>query len=196
MGEKKKVILVTDGDRIAKRTVETAARNVGARCISCSWGNPTKLTGEQLANQILKAPHNPIVVMFDDRGIQGEGPGESALRYIADHPDIEVLGAVAVASNTDGVEGATVNESITNRGSIVHAPVDKEGYCCGDSCTSLYGDTVEILNELKLPIVVGIGDIGKMNGADDVCYGAPLTTKALQEVLNRSGYIVNNIDTR
>ncbi|MCL6636019.1 MAG: stage V sporulation protein AE, partial [Peptococcaceae bacterium] len=33
---KRKVIIVTDGDRIAKRAVEVAARNVGARCISCS----------------------------------------------------------------------------------------------------------------------------------------------------------------
>lgn len=44
---KRKVILVTDGDLVAKKAVETASRNIGARCISCSAGNPTRLSGEQ-----------------------------------------------------------------------------------------------------------------------------------------------------
>lgn len=193
MAVKKRVILITDGDRIAKQAVETAAKNIGGRCISCSWGNPTRLTGEQLSAKILQARHDPVVVMLDDRGIQGEGPGESALRHIAAHPDIEVLGVVAVASNTEGVEGVAVDECITNTGEIITGSVDKEGFSSLEENATMHGDTIEILKELKFPVVVGIGDIGKMCGYDDVCYGAPVTTKALQEVLNRSGYGGNNV---
>ncbi|MBM7854691.1 stage V sporulation protein AE [Desulfohalotomaculum tongense] len=196
MADKKKVILVTDGDRIAKEAVEVAAKNIGARCISCSWGNPTRLTGEQLVDQIIKAPHDPVVVMVDDRGFQGEGPGESAMRYIVQHPDIEVLGVLAVASNTGGVKGVLIDQSVTNQGVLVNGPVDKNGFCCVDGSTGLHGDTVEILREIKLPVVVGIGDIGKMCGEDDANCGAPITTKALQEVLNRSGYFGKSDNTR
>jgi len=52
----------------------------------------------------------------------------------------------------------------------------------------LEGDTVDILNKLDVSIVVGLGDIGKMDMADDVSLGAPITTKALEEILYRSGY--------
>ncbi|HHW49425.1 MAG TPA: stage V sporulation protein AE, partial [Clostridiaceae bacterium] len=45
--EKRKVILVTDGDSVAKEAVEIAASNIGARCISDSAGNPTVLTGQE-----------------------------------------------------------------------------------------------------------------------------------------------------
>jgi stage V sporulation protein AE len=38
-----------------------------------------------------------------------------------------------------------------------------------------------------VPVVIGIGDIGKMDGADDVKKGAPLTTKALRTIMERSG---------
>ena len=47
---------------------------------------------------------------------------------------------------------------------------------------------MEILNDLEVPVVVGIGDIGKMNGADDYHYGAKVTTRALLEIINRSGF--------
>lgn len=189
MSEKRKVILVTDGDLIAKEAVETAARNIGARCISCSWGNPTRLTGEELAQQIMQAKHDPVVVMVDDRGFNGEGPGEAAIRYLAQHPDIEILGVVAVASNTEGVDGISVDQSIDNTGEVVNGPVDKNGFCISNPTEGLRGDTVEVLEELKIPVIVGIGDIGKMCGNDAVQHGAPLTTKALQEVLKRSGYL-------
>ncbi|MTI79370.1 MAG: stage V sporulation protein AE [Firmicutes bacterium] len=192
MASKRKVIIVTDGDKVAKRTVEVAAKNIGARCISCSWGNPTRLAGEQLVEQITRAAHDPVVVMLDDKGIQGEGAGEVALRYICEHSDIDVLGVVAVASNTEGVEGISVDESVDNHGLILNGPVNKNGFCCIDGSTELHGDTVEVLRELQIPVIVGIGDIGKMCGFDDAQYGAPITTKALQEVLNRSGYLGKN----
>jgi stage V sporulation protein AE len=36
--------------------------------------------------------------------------------------------------------------------------------------------------------IIGIGDPGKMDYNDEAVKGAPITTKALQEVLNRSSY--------
>ncbi len=181
------IIAVTDGDKMARRTVETAARNVGARCISASAGNPTPLTGEQIVNLVKKAAHDPVVVMLDDRGHEGRGRGESALAYLAGHPDINILGVLAVASNSGFDEGAHVNFSIDRQGKLVDGPVDKfgrPGALLGDE---LCGDTVELLDNLHLPVVIGIGDVGKMDGADDFTTGAPLTTKALREILKRSG---------
>lgn len=192
MENKRKVIIVTDGDMVAKKTVEIAAGNIGARCISASAGNPTRLSGEQIVNMIKSAPHDPVVVMLDDRGKQGMGKGEQAMAYIASHPDIEVLGVVAVASNTLYTEGAMVDESITCEGKIIPGPVDKLGVQKqgGEQC--LKGDTVEILDSLNLPLVIGIGDIGKMNMADAPEHGAPLTTKAFKEILDRSGVFVKS----
>ncbi|MBF7082054.1 stage V sporulation protein AE [Desulfallas sp. Bu1-1] len=182
------VIIVTDGDQVAQKTVETAARNIGARCISASAGNPTKLNGEQLLQLIKQAAHDPVVVMLDDRGFHGQGKGESILAYLARHPDIRILGALAVASNTGATEGAHVDFSIDCRGKLVEGPVDKLGRAYGTRGQTLNGDTVEVLDRLNLPVVIGIGDVGKMNGADDYTTGAPLTTRALREIIRRSGY--------
>lgn len=185
---KRKVILITDGDRVAKRAVEIASQKIGARCISCSAGNPTRLTGDQLVTQIQKTPHDPVVVMLDDKGFLGTGKGERALEYLVRHPGIEVLGVLAVASNTEFTEGVDVDCSVTRSGSITSMAVNKYGDIKQDLTTSLYGDTVEVLEGLDIPIIVGIGDIGKMDGADDPEAGAPLTTRALREILSRSGY--------
>lgn len=184
------VIVVTDGDQVARRAVETAAHNVGARCISASAGNPTALSGSQLLELVKKAAHDPVVVMLDDRGCEGRGRGESALACLANHPDINILGVLAVASNSGFDEGAHVDFSIDRRGKLVQGPVDKLGYASGDCGTVLSGDTVELLDSLDLPVVIGIGDVGKMDGADDCDYGAPLTTRALREIIKRSGYNV------
>lgn len=188
MTQKRKVILVTDGDMVALRAVEIAAARVGARCISQSAGNPTRLSGEELVRLVKQAEHDPVVVMLDDRGDSGAGSGERAMAVVARHPDIEVLGALAVASNTCGTEGVEVDESVTCTGSIVQAAVDKLGEIKNSSPDTLNGDTVDILNQLNIPVVVGIGDIGKMDGADDIEAGAPLTTRALREIINRSGF--------
>jgi stage V sporulation protein AE len=88
---KRKVILVTDGDLVAKAAVETAARNIGARCISSLAGNPTQKTGREIINLIKQTPHDPVVIMVDDRGKIGEGKGETVLIEIATAPDIDVL---------------------------------------------------------------------------------------------------------
>lgn len=181
---KRKVILVTDGDRIAKNAVEVAAKNIGARCISASAGNPTMCSGEELVTMIKQAPIDPVVVMLDDRGYNGEGRGERALAFITRHPDIQVLGVLAVASNTENVSGCRVDASITNSGQIVEGAVDKNGK---PKPNPQEGDTLEVIDRLNLPLVIGIGDIGKMEGADEAGKGAPLTTRAFQTIIEKSG---------
>lgn len=181
----KRVILVTDGDRIAKRAVEVAAKNIGARCISASAGNPTSRSGEDLVKMIKQAPRDPVVVMLDDRGFNGEGRGEQALAFITGHPEMQVLGVLAVASNTENVSGCKVNASITKSGEVIEGAVDKTGE---PKHAPQEGDTVEIIDRLNLPLVIGIGDIGKMDGADEAVRGAPLTTKAFQTIIEKSGF--------
>ena len=48
----------------------------------------------------MQTPYDPVFVMFDDSGFIGEGSGEKALKYVATHKQIDVLGILAVASNT------------------------------------------------------------------------------------------------
>ncbi|MDA8234065.1 MAG: stage V sporulation protein AE [Clostridia bacterium] len=186
MSRRRKVILVTDGDKMARKTVEVAARNIGARCISASAGNPTEISGERLVQLIQSTPHDPVVVMFDDVGMVGKGKGEKVLEYVSRHPEIEVIGAVAVASHTPYVEGVEVDVSIDRAGHLVEGPVNKEGQAESGRHKYLEGDTVDILNELHIPVIIGTGDTGKMDGKDSFFAGAPVTTKAFWEILKRS----------
>lgn len=183
--DKVRVILITDGDRCAQHVIEEIARELGLRCISASAGNPTPISGEEIVRLIKSVPYDPVLVMFDDRGKRSKGKGERAMEYVANHPDIEVLGAVAVASNTEGVTGVKTDVSITDTGQMVNAAVDKNGTVTDSS--TLTGDTVDILNKLSVPLIVGIGDIGKMDHADDIRRGAPVTKRAILEILRRSG---------
>jgi len=182
--QKRRVIIVTDGDRIARKAVEKAAANVGARCISRSSGNPSHLPGKKVIELIRQAKWDPIVVMADDKGNIGEGSGEQVIRAIAKCPDIEIIGVIAVASNTEGVLGIETDFSITKYGNIVKKTVDK----CGNPQEGkiIYGDTVDILNMLDIPVIIGIGDPGKMDGRDGCGIGSPVITKAMQEIINRS----------
>lgn len=182
---RRKVIVVTDGDSIARKTIEIAAKNVGARTISASAGNPTPLTGEQIVKLILQAEHDPVVVMFDDRGHPKKGKGEKALEVVAKHPQIEVIGALAVASNTE-VSGIKCDFAITKEGKIISGAVDKNGTPLVNT-KNISGDTVDVLEELEIPVIVGIGDIGKMEGKDAYYLGAKITTKALQFILSYGG---------
>lgn len=188
MGEpRRSVILVTDGDEYALKTLEYIAKEVGGRCISKSQGNPTTLTGEQIVKYILQTPYDPVFVMFDDSGLLGEGRGEHALKHVATHPNINVLGVIAVASKTHQTEWAKVDVSIDRDGNLTEYGVDKSGireYDIG----RINGDTVYCLDELDVPIIVGIGDIGKMARKDDIKVGAPITRKAVDIILERSGY--------
>lgn len=184
--KRRKVIIVTDGDRVAGRTVKVAAKNVGARFISLTTGNPTPILGPEVISLIKQAPHDPVVVLVDDRGECEMGQGEQILKYVAEHPDIEVIGAVAVASNTSNTEGIKVDESVTKEGTIIFGPVNKLGSPEKPGHKYLEGDTVDVLSELNIPIIIGTGDTGKMDFADDYYKGAPVTTKALREIINRS----------
>lgn len=185
---KKKVIIITDGDNIARKTVETAAQNIGGSCISASAGNPTLLSGETIVELIKTARAEPVLVMLDDKGYCGKGPGEKVLEYIVNHRELEVLGVVAVASNTSRARGIPVDKSITLDGKLVDGPVNKEGYPEPMGHKKLEGDTVEILKELKVPAVIGIGDIGKMEGRDNYKRGARITTQAVKYLMQRSGF--------
>jgi stage V sporulation protein AE len=186
MIDMRKIILVTDGDLVAQRAIKKAAANIGARFISASGGSPTPLDGNKIVEMIQSTHYDPVVVMVDDRGNCKTGKGEQALYQIANHPDIEVLGIIAVASNTFNVNGVKVDCSITKNGKIIQGSVNKEGL--EQYGNTVYGDTVDIIEKCSIPVVIGIGDIGKMGGKDHYAIGSPIVTKAMEEILLRSGY--------
>lgn len=184
---KRRVILVTDGDGIARKAVETAALRIGGRCISKSAGNPTPMSGQKILELIKQTPYDPVVVMVDDRGHTGMGKGEAAIKVIAQSPDVEILGVVAVASNTEGVNGVSIDLSVTKDGNIISSTVDKYGNKTDGN--KINGDTVDILETMDVPVIVGVGDPGKMNGKDCCDKGAPIITKAMKEIIERSSHI-------
>lgn len=189
MSIRRRVILITDGDEYAKRAVEHVAKEIGGRCITSSYGNPSKLTGPEIVKLIKKTPHDPVLVMFDDSGIVGEGAGESALKYVATHEDIEVLGAIAVAARSRHEEWTRVDVSIDRDGILTPYGVDKYGIQELE-LGRINGDTVYCLDELSIPIIVGVGDIGKMARQDSYKLGSPITKKAVELILERSGFRV------
>lgn len=186
MKRKIRVILITDGDRVAQRVVEEIAASLGLRCISASAGNPTPIGGSEIVRLLKQTPYDPVLVMFDDKGLPEKGQGELALEYVASHPDVEVIGAVAVASNTMDFEGAEVDVTISKEGVASEQTVNKRGEskpCVFDEKPVVRGDTVDVLNEFDIPIVVGVGDIGKMKRKDDIELGAPITRQAIEKIL-------------
>lgn len=187
MNNRRQVILITDGDDYARRAVEIVAEEIGGRCISMSHGNPSHVTGPELVKLIKKAPKDPVLVMFDDSGLMGEGPGEKTLKYVALHEDIEVLGIIAVASKTKQAEWTRIDVCVDRDGELTPYGVDKYGIPELE-LGRLNGDTVYCLDELDVPIVVGIGDIGKMAKRDHYKQGAPITKKAVELILERSGF--------
>ncbi|MDP4083806.1 MAG: stage V sporulation protein AE [Bacillota bacterium] len=187
MSNRRQVILITDGDDYARRAVECVAKEIGGRCISMSHGNPTVLTGPEIVQLIKKAPYDPVLVMFDDSGLVGEGAGEKALRYVAHHEDIKVLGVIAVAAKTRQAEWTKVNVCIDRDGELTPYGVDKHGIPELEM-GRLNGDTVYCLDELKIPLIVGVGDIGKMARHDHYENGSPITKKAVELILERSDF--------
>jgi stage V sporulation protein AE len=187
MGNRRRVILITDGDDYARRAVELVSKEIGGRCISMSHGNPTSLTGPEIVHLIKKASHDPVLVMFDDSGLVGEGAGEKALKYVAQHQDVEVLGVIAVAAKTRQAEWTRVDVCIDQVGELTPFGVDKDGIPELE-IGRLNGDTVYCLDELDVPIIVGVGDIGKMSRHDQFEQGAPITKKAVELILERSGF--------
>ncbi|RKD25648.1 stage V sporulation protein AE [Ammoniphilus oxalaticus] len=188
MEQKRDIVLITDGDDVARKVVEEVAKNVGGRCISRSAGNPTPLSGVQLVQHIKKAKRDPVLVMFDDNGDAERGRGEKALEYVANHPDMNVLGVVAVASNTPLVDGIDTDLCLNAKGEAVDHAVDKDGQDLVNQPPHIKGDTVDVLQQIDVPLIVGVGDIGKMHGQDHHFRGAPITTKAIEIILERSGY--------
>lgn len=182
---RRKVILVTDGDQVAKGALEIVAKQVGGRCISLSAGNPSPFTGPDLVKLIKQAAYDPVLVMFDDCGSDKEGMGERALKYVANHPDIEVLGAIAVASNCSNSKGTPVHMALDRYGNLVGHGVDKYGRVKYHENLRIYGDTVEVLNQIQVPFIIGIGDVGKMGRNDHFLVGAPVTTKAVQLIMDQ-----------
>lgn len=183
----KSVIFVTDGDEYARKAVESVAHNIGGRCISMSFGNPSILSGSELIKLIQMAPSEPVFVMFDDSGYVGEGAGEVAMKYVANHSSVHLLGVIAVASKTKQAEWTKVDICIDRDGRLTANGVDKLGIAEYDM-GRINGDTVYCVDGLHAPIVVGIGDIGKMNGQDHYKIGAPITKKAVEIILERSGF--------
>ncbi|WZY01239.1 stage V sporulation protein AE [Bacillus sp. FSL W7-1360] len=182
----RQVIFVTDGDLSAKGVLEWLAPQMDCYCICASSGNPSTIDEQQLLKAIQEAPDVPILVMFDDCGCLNEGPGERNMRFLANHPDIQVLGALAVAAQTHAWEWTHVDVSVDRFGHLTAYGVDKEGLADLE-VGRINGDTVSVLDDLQLPIVVGIGDIGKMARFDDVGRGAPVTRQAISLILERSG---------
>lgn len=187
MARRKQVILVTDGDKVARKAVEKAAANLNAHCISASAGNPSPLSGPELLQLIREARGEPVIVMVDDRGKEGPGKGEELARYLAKCREVEIIGAVAVASNEKGADGVKVDCSISAEGKIIDGPVDKDGQPEPEGHLYLEGDTVDMLRSIGVPLIVGIGDVGKQQGADSWAKGAPLTTRALRYIIERGG---------
>ncbi|MEW6724335.1 MAG: stage V sporulation protein AE [Bacillota bacterium] len=179
------MVVVTDGDEIARQAVETAARKLRLRTISQSHGNPTPLTAAEIVSLLRQAPYDPVVVMVDDRGRAGKGKGERVLEGLARSGEVEILGIVAVASNCHRVSGTVVDLSVTQDGQLVSEAVDKKGHPTGS--WRLLGDTVDVVEKLEIPVVIGLGDIGKMQGHDQSQAGAPITEQAIREILKRSG---------
>ncbi len=180
----KRVIIVTDGDKIAQKAVETAAKNIGIHCISRSAGNPTPLKGKEIINLIKGSDNDPIVLMVDDRGDANKGEGEQVIEDIYNDEELDIIGVIAVASNTDNAEGTEVDFSIENTGNITKQVVDKHGNPVNKRF--LKGDTVDVLQNKDIYPIVGIGDPGKMMGNDDWIIGAPILTKAMEEILSRN----------
>lgn len=193
--KRRQIIIVTDGDDYARKAVEGVAAEIGGRCISMSHGNPTSLKGPDLIKQIKKALYDPVFVMFDDSGYVGEGAGEEALKYVASHPDINVLGVIAVAAKTRDAEWTKVDVCIDREGVLTPYGVDKFGLPELEM-GRINGDTVYCLDQFDFPVVVGIGDIGKMSQHDHFERGSPITKKAVEIILERSGYYDNRFEEK
>lgn len=185
MTQKKKVIFVTDGDASAKRALEHVTESIGGTCISSIGENNERLPYHELCDLITNAKREPVIVLFDDCGYQMEGLGERAMRYVATQENIEVIGAIAVASTTHYSEWTRVDVSIDRFGNLTEYGVDKDGLP-DIELGRIDGDTVSILDQLNIPIIVGIGDIGKMAGHDAIEKGAPITKMVIQLILERS----------
>ncbi|QDI89900.1 stage V sporulation protein AE [Salicibibacter halophilus] len=180
----KRIIYVTDGDAAAARAVTTAAKSIGIGCLTLSAGNPTTCTYEQLLESIAEVSGEIAVLLFDDAGQAYEGRGEELMVRLANEEGIKVIGALAVASTERSGDWTKVDVSVDRYGKLSEWGVDKEGFRDIEE-NRVHGDTVYSLDQLSIPVIVGIGDLGKMGGRDHPKRGAPVTATALQVIIER-----------
>ncbi|SDI30232.1 stage V sporulation protein AE [Natribacillus halophilus] len=181
----KQVIYITDGDTAAAKAVETATKTIGLECVSLSGGNPTYGTYEQLLESIIATSYERIAVLFDDAGEAYEGRGEDFMVRLAREEEIELIGALAVASAERSGDWTKVDISVDRYGYLTEWGVDKEGFRDIEEYR-IHGDTVYCLDQLQIPLIIGIGDLGKMGGRDAPKRGSPVTKTALELIIERS----------
>ncbi len=157
------MIVVTDGDDLAAAAVEQACARLGLAWLGRSRGSPTPLDADALVAMARRQRRSPVVVMVDDHGHPGEGVGERLLERLLRRGDIRVEGVLAVASRVRAAPGLLVERSVDRSGREVAGAVSKDGRARPGH--RLQGDTLGVLRRHRVP-VVGIGDLGKMGGAD------------------------------
>ncbi|WP_276202156.1 stage V sporulation protein AE [Salsuginibacillus kocurii] len=173
-------MFVTDGDSKAIQAVKNAARHLQLGVVVSS-PPLAKMTG-----QINRQPFSRVVVLFDDYGSHEIGVGEELMQQLSEDPRYEIIGALAVASTAHQYDWTHVDVSIDRFGEITQYGVDKEGWTELE-VQRIKGDTTSVLDQLSIPLIVGIGDLGKMGRRDDPVFGSEITLKALQFVLEREG---------
>ncbi len=179
------VIVVTDGDATAWRAVEAASSELGLVPLAVSRGNPTRVDADRIIAEAQAQTGGPVVVMVDDQGDAGTGPGERILTHLLKDRRVRVLGIVAVAAHTSGVRGVMPDLSVDQHARGGAGAVDKDGEVVEGP---LLGDTVDVLRGATEDIVVvGLGDPGKMEGQDALSAGVPATRAALAAVLRHHG---------
>ncbi|MFL0251749.1 stage V sporulation protein AE [Clostridium neuense] len=178
----RRVIIITDGDSIAKKVIEKAAAMTGCRTLSISSGNPTKVKGSEMVKLIQCVKYDPVIVMADDRGDTGRGNGEKVIDYLIKSEEINVMGIIAVASNTQNASGIRVNCSISKDGKISKNSVDKHGNI--KESKVLVGDTVNTINPSSVSLVVGIGDPGKMGCTGGIDSECSILAKAINIIIS------------
>lgn len=184
----KQVIIITDGDQYARNTIDYIAKSLGGTSLSQFAGNPSSYQAQDVIDGVYQAKENPIYVLVDDAGVFGIGEGEEMLLALANDPLITIIGAVAVAAHTKNMEWSRISFAIDRDGQVIEYGVDKEGVAIPE-VGRINGDTVYVLDQLAIPIVVAIGDIGKMNGHDDQEKGCPITRKAIEMIIERGAPI-------
>ncbi|WP_053219337.1 stage V sporulation protein AE [Virgibacillus senegalensis] len=182
----KKVIIITDGDEYAKKTIDYLSREIGGTCLSYLSDNPTHVTENQVTEAIMAAEEEPVYVLIDDGGAPGPGAGEKILLALAANEKVQIIGAIAVASHTKNAEWTRFTLAIDQDGELTSYGISKEGIPIPE-IGRINGDTIYALDQVDIPVVVAIGDIGKMQGKDDVKVGSPITRKAIEIILERGG---------
>lgn len=71
----KKVVIISDGDQQAWRVARRAAADLGLGLIDLTGGSPTYANVREVEEAILASPYEVVVVLADDAGAAGVGPG-------------------------------------------------------------------------------------------------------------------------